>query len=999
MSFSDILVLMDSQEFKKQYGLLNPEQKQAVDAIEGPVMVIAGPGTGKTQILSLRIANILRKTDIPPDAILALTFTESATHSMRQRLQKIIGNSAYRVGIFTFHGFCNEVIRNYPDYFPRIIGSVVASEVDRIKIVEDIISKNNFKLLKPFGNPKFYIRPVLSSIQKLKRENFSPKDLEKFIKQDEDSLKNDEKTEVQRLKAERLIEKNKELLSIFRQYEKTLAEKSIYDYEDMILEVIRSLEKNREVLLSLQEEYQYILADEHQDANNAQNRILELLASFHDSPNLFIVGDEKQAIFRFQGASLDNFLYFKKIYPEALILTLKSNYRSTQTILDASHSVILNNPVEDRTLREKLLSQKNENTEERKIVFLEFNKPSLENMFLAEDIKEKIKSGISPRSIAVFYRDNNDAMPIIKSLENLNVPFEVFSDQNLFLDENIRKLILFINSINNFGDDTLFSELLFIDFLGFDSLDIFKLINFSNKKKKSIFDILHSLKSLDLDLSQKEELIEFYKKFRIWSVLAKNRSLVDFLEIIVRESGFLTYLMKQESIWEELNKLEVFFDQAKLLAENHKEARLRDFLNYLDVLKEHNVLVKASYDYGPQKEAVKLMTAHKAKGLEFDYVYITGLSDGHWGMRKRPKHFELPIPLFENSLEDERRLFYVALTRAKKEVCLTFSKEDENKTQKLVSQFVSEIDDKFLFKKPTEEIEKKLSKNISIQRNVKKQNSTKKEKDYLRELFFERGLSVTALNNFLDCPWKYFFENLLRIPKAPTKSQLYGIAVHHALEELFIKKKKGDRVGREDLLLSFSLSLKKQPLSQEDFEDSLEKGRNSLGSFFDFYKDEWNDNFLVEFKINGIILDNLKIGDKEYPLILTGKLDKVEITEGSKVNVVDYKTSQPKSKNEILGNTKNSNGDIYRQLLFYKVLLDRFDKGKFNMISGEIDFVEPDKKGRFKKEKFFVSQEETDDLVNTIKQTAKKIANFSFWNEFCDKSDCHYCTLRKSMNN
>ncbi len=374
-------------EFENLYKKLNPEQKKAVDTIDGPVMVIAGPGTGKTQILTLRIANILQKTDVGPDSILALTFTESGTHTMRRRLAETIGSAAYKVNIFTFHGFCNEIIKAYPEEFPRIVGASSITDIDQIRIMEEVILSLKLERLKPYGDPLYYLRPVMSQIKDLKREDIDPLELEKIIiKQEEDfntitDLYYDKGAYKGKMKGkykdlEKNIEKSKDLLIVYRAYEEALKQSKVFDYEDMIMEVVRVLRKNQDLLLRLQEKYQYILADEHQDANQAQNHILELLSSFFDNPNLFIVGDEKQAIFRFQGASLENFLYFKKLYPRAALIRLERNYRSTQSILDAAHSLIQKNKVEDENLRVKLLSQGL--LTEEKIKLYRFNEASCE---------------------------------------------------------------------------------------------------------------------------------------------------------------------------------------------------------------------------------------------------------------------------------------------------------------------------------------------------------------------------------------------------------------------------------------------------------------------------------------------------------------------------------------------------------------------------------------------------------------------------------------------
>ena len=315
--------------FESLYDRLNKAQKKAVDAIEGPVMVIAGPGTGKTTILTLRIANILRKTDTAPENVLALTFTESGAYAMRKKLVDLIGTPAYKVNIHTFHGFCNDVIKQYPERFPRIIGSTAITEIDQISIIEGLLLQENknsedvhIRLLKPYGDPFFYVRPILSEIRGLKREAV---DVEAFIKsvakQNADFDAEPEKVHTKgahkgKIKGEFVklgehVEKNEELAALYEAYQATLAEKKLFDFEDMIVEVVSTLKKDKDLLLMLQENYQYILADEHQDANDAQNELLKLLANFHENPNLFVVGDEKQAIYRFQGASLQNFLGFK----------------------------------------------------------------------------------------------------------------------------------------------------------------------------------------------------------------------------------------------------------------------------------------------------------------------------------------------------------------------------------------------------------------------------------------------------------------------------------------------------------------------------------------------------------------------------------------------------------------------------------------------------------------------------------------------------------------
>jgi DNA helicase II / ATP-dependent DNA helicase PcrA len=1004
---------MVTPTFRKIYGKLNKEQRRAVDAIEGPVMVIAGPGTGKTQILTLRIANILRKTDTSPDSILALTFTESGVFSMRKRLVEIIGSAGYRVHIHTFHGFCNEIIRRFPASFPRIIGANHINDIDKISILKKLIETLNIKKLRPFGDNFFYLNAIRQKISELKREDISAEELSKSVKKQRDEFKNIPDISYSggvrkgRMKGkykelENKIKKNAELALIYKAYERTLIHRHLYDYEDMIIETVKALKKDKNLLLSLQEEYQYILADEHQDANNSQNHLLELLASYHQNPNLFIVGDEKQAIFRFQGASLENFLYFKNLYKSALIISLVRNYRSLQHILDSAYSMMKKNISlpEDSPRVENLVGKKD--STENKIELHVFSQQEYEYLFLANDIEDRLKDGVLPEEIAVLYRNNRDVEAIMSILEKMAVPFIVESDQNVLADIDIRKFIALLRAVNNFGDDSLLISILHIDFLDIDGLDIYKLSLYAKKERRKLFDIIKSEKVLaKAGVKKTKSLHRLYESLSIWKQIAHNKPLLEFLEIIADKSGFLNYILSNPQTTDKISKLSGLFDSAKQFVENHRDYKLSDFIHYIDLLEEHNILVKKdSKAIVPNR--VRLMTAHKSKGLEFDFVYIVGARDGHWGNKRKIEHFKIPIQALNASNEennnDERRLFYVALTRARYGAFISYPKEGSNGEPQLPSQFVEEIDKKFIKEVDTTDFERKVKKEFLLTPKKEKKSSVK-DKHFLNELFLDEGLSVTALNNYLECPWNYFYSNLLRIPKAPNKHLMFGTAIHQTLKSFFDKMQKETNISTKKLLMLFTDFLNRLPLSEIEYGEVLKKGKEALSGYYDRYKNSWKNTSLVmvlnEFKIG--VQFPIELSDASY-LKLRGDLDKVEILNTkNEVNVVDYKTGKPKSRNAIEGKTKSSSGDYKRQLIFYKLLLDLYDDKKFNMGSGEIDFIEPDEKGRYHKEKFLIIGEEVAELKGVIKNTAKEILNLSFWNQKCDDKKCEYCRLRSMM--
>ena len=320
------------KEFDKAYKALNTEQRLAVDTIEGPVMLVAGPGTGKTQTLALRIANIISKTDTPASSILALTYTESGARAMKARLTSMIGGEAYYANISTFHAFCQGVIKDNPDIFTINPASEPLSDLEKLKLIRSLIDNSNLNVLRPPGARYHYASAVLSAIANLKREGIDPEEFDELLMEEEAYLKSDDASELKKTeitKRGRNLAKNRELNLLFRSYQSTLKVQGSFDFEDMISTVVDAFKQNEDLLFSCQEKYLYILVDEYQDTNSAQNELMLLLAKYWGTEaNVFVTGDPDQSIMRFQGASIENQLSFIKAYPNATVITLKlyANY-------------------------------------------------------------------------------------------------------------------------------------------------------------------------------------------------------------------------------------------------------------------------------------------------------------------------------------------------------------------------------------------------------------------------------------------------------------------------------------------------------------------------------------------------------------------------------------------------------------------------------------------------------------------------------------------------
>lgn len=973
-------------KFEELYKQLNKEQKKAVDHIEGPVMVIAGPGTGKTQILTLRIANILRKTDIDPENILALTFTESGAISMKKRLISFIGNDAYRVKICTFHGFCNEIIRDYPEYFKNICGFINIDEIKQTDILKNILDETELSSLITPNNNYFYLKEIKRAIEELKKEGLSFSEFNfmainamkkfKINKENYDPKSNEIKSKVKNEYS--TIEKNIELGHIFEKYQEKLKELKYYDYSDMIIEVLNTFQEDEDLLRQIQEQYQYFLVDEYQDTNTSQNKVLELLANYHNDPNVFIVGDPKQAIFRFQGASIYNFKHFKELYPSAIEISLVENYRSSQLILDSAY---------DFLQKDKKLKSQNK-IDDKKIQIYALKNPTIEAYFIYKKIKELIEKGVNKNDIAVLYRNHKDADELVDILEKFKITFSIKKKTNILNDLDVQKILLILNAIFYYGDEEFLFKCLHIDFFEIDPMDIYKIINYCNKNKINGYDFIKQCHQLEL--ADKNKIIELYDKLKKWKILANNELFINLFDNVVNDIKLFNYLGKNDSFVYKIDKIDGFFDWIKKISKIEKNFKLDDFIKYLNIINENSIDLNKDSIAG-NVDGVKLMTAHHAKGLEFDYVFVINLNENKWEGKRVYSRLKLLPEVYQVDKDDcqseEFNLFFVCLTRAKKQIFITYSDEDKDSTILLPSSFISQLKDDHK-EIATLDIEKEFKdeKTNFIFKQTKKH--TIKDKELIKEIFEKNGLSATAFNNYLECPWKYFYRNLFRIPEIQNRALIKGNAIHYALKDFFNRYKDEGRPEKSFLIDRFYYHLHLFPLGDRDFKKIFEEGKKSLSNYYDEYPVFW-ENILNEFVIQGINLDE--------NVHITGNIDKLEILKNNHVNVIDYKTGKAKTKNEILGKTKSKDENYYNQLKFYGLLLKYYQNGKYIMEKGILDFVEASGHKKPQRHEFIITKEEIDQLEEKIKKIGQEIVNLEFWNRFCNNKECKYCQLRKMM--
>lgn len=981
--------------FEELYSKLNDEQRTAVDTLEGPVFVIAGPGTGKTQVLTLRIANILRKTDTPPDGILALTFTEAAATEMRQRLARIVGTAAYKVRIHTFHGFAESLIARYPDQFPRIIGSQIASDTERAEILDRALLETPVQHLRPYGDPLFYHGAVARAISTMKRENVTLANLEERVGdalRDFDALEgkiHEKGKYIGKMKGEfqtlqKRIERTVDLLEVYRAYEDGLVSAHRYDFDDLILEVVSALSEDENFRLQVQESVLYVLADEHQDANRAQNALLEHVASFHERPNLFVVGDEKQAIYRFQGADLDNVHHFRTRFDDTTILTLVENYRSTQPILNSALSLITTSP-DERLSRVPLVAQGSDTG--RPISIAVCSTAEGEMQELARALRTCIENGVHAGDIAVLVRRNRDVAYVRDALTREGIACTGAGESDALHNRFVEALIRILRAVTEPRDENIVPILTLPGF-GLSPGDLWRVTSAARKNKISVVTLLNDLSLLEEAGVQDIETARGVAGTitTLVRLAALERPAV-VAEEAIRVSGILPRLLSAADRSESLASVRALLRTFEDLSRREHGAQLPRALELLSLMDVRGIRLPGRAVEDDTR--VKVMTVHASKGREFAQVFIPLATERAWSTRSRAEYFHLPDILSGSAeLEDERRLLYVAITRAKQHATISYALRTSDGKSDAPSALLTDLDPALV---ESYDVSSEPVDTLTLPGAVRTDLATISDDDRLtlRNAFFTQGLSPTALNNYLECPWKYLYVNLLRIPEAENKFMLYGTAIHDALRRFADGKNRGEDIGISGLHDAFVRILSRSPLTDRELAELAEKGKESLTTWWEERHADWYKEARAEQRIEAYVA----VGDEK--LLIRGALDLLVTTQNGAL-VIDYKTGKPKSRNELMGLTKSGDGNYYRQLAFYALLLRRSEAipPYPRMHEGVIEFVEPNDAGQIRRESFEIEDAQVDELEALIQKTAQEILSLSFWNTPCEEAECSWCRLR-----
>jgi DNA helicase-2/ATP-dependent DNA helicase PcrA len=1029
------------EKFEEVLAGLNTEQLAAVNKMDGPVLVVAGPGTGKTQILAARIGKILIETDAQPNEILCLTYTDAGAVAMRKRLFEFIGPDAYRIHIHTFHAFCNEVIQENLEYFGKLSLEPLSDLESAILFRELVDDFGSNHILKRFTGDVYYDVPRLKNLfSTMKRENWDEEQIiaavneymqdihlkDGFYYKRANATKGIKAGDPNQKEIDKARDSMDKLLAAtgeYKSYQTKMGRQSRYDYDDMIIWVLKAFRENEDILRRYQERYQYVLVDEFQDTSGAQNELLKFIISYWETPNVFVVGDDDQSIFRFQGANMKNILDFAGDYVATLnTIVLKHNYRSNQHILDISRSLIDNN-------RERLTSQlqldKNLQAAHKRFideaiepVIREYANPDQELVHVAQQIEKLVTTGTPPGEIAVIYRNHNQAEDLLHYLDSKKIAVNTRRRIDILTEpfgEKITNILRYLAAEMDMpysGDDRLF-EILHYDFFDIPPIDVAKAsiavatenYSISNKglPKTSLRRYISEMRmpsQIGLFDATPNQEIKYLMRY-IDDLLKDSVSvtLQDFFQQVINKMGVLKYIMKQPDKGKYMQMLTNFFDFLKEESRKKPEITLSEFIAIIDLMKKNNIRLDL-HQLIYSDNGVNFLTAHGSKGLEFEHVFMIGCNKRIWDSKGRNIGFTYPDTLMQapsNDIaekEEARRLFYVSLTRAKQCLMVSYAGKDKKEKDQEASQFIGEI----LATTHLKVEYPKLQANDMVDFYLTQFTEEDKPKvqlldtNYINQLLQNYTLSVTHLNNYLDCPLKFYFQCLIRVPSGKSPAATFGSAVHDALKKAFRKLKDYDEEFpvTDEFMQDFRSYIyrNRDAFTKEEFKRRIDYGDKILPVYYEQNVPVWNKIALVELPIKNLEIAGVPV---------KGNLDKVEFV-GKDVTVVDYKTGKLKNAKDKFMRPNDDNpygGDYWRQAVFYKLLIDHDRTKDWEVVSTVFDFVEPIAEGEYHKEKVIITPQDMEAVTNQITDTYKKIMAHDFATG-CGKKECDWCHFVRS---
>ena len=998
------------KNYSKFYKELNLQQKLAVDTVDGPLLVLAGPGTGKTQLLSVRAGSILSKKNVSAENILILTYTNSAAKAMKERLAKVIGLEGYDVEVGTFHSFANSIIQESEEAANYVGDKILMDDVERMRVIEYILDNTKaLEEIRPFRAPYTYLKEMLQRISDLKKDGITPDDLKEYL--------NDKKSQY-RYMDEKYIKRLTALSIAYERYEElkdgknrdVFDERGRYDFDDMIIFATEALKKESALRDEYQKQYRYVMVDEYQDTNGAQLELLFTLFDYKD-PNLLCVGDDDQSIYRFQGASVGNFKLLSQRFPGIKTIYLKDNYRSAKELIEVSSRIISLIPEKERMGAKALESARD--YRDKQIMFREFTTEEEELLFIIDKVRE-LKEQIEKdthltdeerahpyNNIAILVRKRADILKIIDAFLQAGIPYATDGKEDISGEKRVKQLmdvldLAHIDPKEHESKDLALYKVLSADYFEIPHIDILRFISFVNKKKRLEAPEATILEEfLDYFSSDRKE-IKFEDQEKLYAAAqaimrllgdARTRSVHMVLMDFIRDAALFKYILKEYSDnnilrIRQIRGIASFVNMVKADDIAQPAMRLDDFMAAMKTRNDHGLAVQGNLVTLTQA-GVRVYTAHGSKGLEFHSVIIPFcLQNKNWPARPIPDKIQFPFDLFKTkervkekdalkqlALQDETRLFYVATTRAKSNLIFTASPTDDS----VASRYISELDIERQSPEYSAE-EELLQKSLDLTDLGDPFIGTE---EVLKDMVDNLSLNPTRLNNYITCKRKFLYNDVLKLPGAKKKSLVFGNCVHKALECTYEEYKKRGRFPSFQFFRdAFSRELKFQGVDKSIERDCLNKMKTIEDWFTSTAK-----NAVIPLGLERKLL--ITIGDN---IIFTGKYDKIEWDDEKKglVRILDYKTGKPDEHLKEIDRCADLGSpecDGYlRQLVCYKLLFERDKKeSRGNRVSrGALVFIEPVsadlRREGYKKGQYVTKAVEiSDDMVAEVEKLIKTV--------------------------
>lgn len=932
---------------------LNQSQKEAVEYFAGPLIIVAGAGTGKTTVITEKITKIIDQKLAAPEEILALTFTDKAAMEMSDRVDAMINLGYVDLQISTFHSFCQKIIEQYGLHIGLNHKSKLLTEVDAWLLARKNLDKFNLDYYRPLGNPSSHIHALIAHFQKCKDELIAPAEYLSYaenISADKDSVEMEDKSRLA------------EIANAYHIYNQLLLDNNSLDFADLIFYAIKLLKERPAILKSLQNRFKYILIDEFQDVNFAQYQLVKMLVGSPPLPaaprrmtveggnkgrwesQLTVVGDDDQSIYAFRGASVSNILRFKDDFPTAKEIVLNKNYRSRQEILDCAYKLIQNNNPDRLEIKLKLnkkLIAKNSCT----VPTLKASGTGVEHIHCstvnaeAKAVVDEIirikqtDSGAVWDNFAILVRANSHSEPFISALQKAGIPYEFLAAAGLYRQPLILDCLNFFKVVDNYRESTAIYRLLAMPFWQMNEHDLQIITSTAKRKSVSCYELIKNAAQLGLS---PDGLAITEKLLRVISAGLQNARQEKPTTVLFRfltDSGLLEYLAKEEEkqngeMIRQIYQLQEFLEYINKFENDNAGASVAGFLEHFNYVIESGDL-GSLFQPTDTPDSVNIITIHKAKGLEFKYVFVANLVEDRFPARRRNEGIAIPadlvkeqLPEGDSHIQEERRLFYVALTRAKERLVLTSADDYGGARTKKICRFLPEIGFKILADQTTGSQIKKLSP------------PTKAAPD--KSVFAYQitdTFSFSQIKTYSTCPYQYKLAHVLKIPTRGNASFSFGQSLHSTMQKFYERLKELNTATQTSL---FSLPEKtaigddkkiKAPTleellnfydeswlgdwynSQGQREEYYQTGKDILRAFYLAEQDHWTIPVSLEsgFKI--------KIGD----YLLRGRIDRIDQLPDKGLEIIDYKTGAAKAKVE---------GEDKDQLLIYQIAAEQLPEYK-----------------------------------------------------------------------